>query len=56
MINVRAGRRAGMLSLKMSTGMGSIALDLIGEPEISSSTFFSVRTVNLDMDEAAWCS
>ncbi len=34
-IDVRARRSVGMLSLNRSTGMGSIVLDLIGELEIS---------------------
>ena len=40
-----------MLSLKRS-----IVLDLIGEPEISSNTSFSLRTVNTVMGEFAWGS
>ena len=47
------GSSVGMLSLKMLTGMGSIVLDLIRELEISSSTSFSLRTVNSVMDGVA---
>ena len=45
-----------MLSSKRSTGMGSIVLDLIGEPLISSRTSFSLRTENSVRDEVAWGS
>ena len=43
----------GHLTLKRSIGIGSIVLDLIGEPLIRSRTSFSLRTVNSVREEVA---
>ena len=53
MMDVRMGRSVGMPNLNRSTGIRSMALDLIGELEISSSTSSSVRTTNSARDETA---